>query len=84
MNETITPEKLKEIALNAALTKYNSIVIKLHKTAARGQNSVILEDIPEVIQNKLIEEGYSVTPFARYRYDFLLRRKKKKLYLIKF
>ncbi|KUF42635.1 hypothetical protein HX017_17600 [Myroides marinus] len=84
MSNSITPEKLKEIALNAALSRYNTIISKLQQTAARGQNSLIIEDVPEVVQLKLIEEGYSVTPFARYKYDFLLRRKKKKLYLIKF
>lgn len=84
MNDSITPEQLKEIALNATLSRYNTVITKLKQAAIRGQNSLIIDDIPEVVQLKLIEEGYSVTPFFKYKYDLLLRRKKKKFFLVKF
>lgn len=84
MSNPITPEELKEIAFNATLSKYNTIINELKENANRGNNSITVEDIPEIIQLKLREDGYSIKPYVKYRYDYLLRKKKKKYYVIKF
>ncbi|WP_121966217.1 hypothetical protein [Myroides sp. N17-2] len=84
MNNTNTPEKLKELALSANTPKYDLIISKLEESASKGHNYVLVEDIPELLQAKLIENGYSVKPYFKYKLDLFFRRKKKKFYMIKF
>ncbi|WP_121966215.1 hypothetical protein [Myroides sp. N17-2] len=84
MHNPITPEELKDIAFNASLNKYETIIRELKTNASKGNSSIKVEELPEVVQLKLLEEGYSVKPYVTYKYDYLLRKKRKKYYVVSF
>lgn len=84
MSKPITPETLKEIAFKVTLEQYNDIIEKLHHSASKGQKSLLIDNLSDTVQSRLIEEGYRIKPYVKYQYDYLLRKKRKKYYVISF
>jgi hypothetical protein len=80
----MTANELNSIAEKALEEKYDLIISRLKKCASEGKSSYILEDLPDILINKLIAKGYRITPIVRYKSYFIFKKKKKKVYKIQF
>ncbi|MCC9043762.1 hypothetical protein LNQ81_13870 [Myroides sp. M-43] len=80
----MTADQLNSIAENALEEKYTLIITKLQESAAQGKNSYITDDLPEPLYRKLTNKGYVIIPIFKYKYDYLLRKKKKKYFMVQF
>lgn len=80
----MTADQLNSIAENALEEKYISIINKLKESALQGKSSYTTDDLPEALLRKLTNKGYVITPVFKYKYDYLLRRRKKKYYMVRF
>ncbi|EHQ44254.1 hypothetical protein [Myroides odoratus] len=80
----MTANELNSIAEKALEEKYNLIIASLKKCASEGKSSCILEELPDILINKLIAKGYRITPIVRYKSYFIFQKKKVKVYKIQF
>lgn len=80
----MTADQLNSIAENALEEKYIYLINKLKESASLGKNSYTTDDLPEPLVRKLTNKGYVIIPVFKYKYDYLLRRRKRKYFMVRF
>lgn len=80
----MTADQLNAIAEKALDNQYNTLLSKLKECAKKGKNSFIITDLPTSLSRKLTQKGFVIIPVFKYKYNFFLKRKKTKHYMIQF